>query len=239
MTTRLAHTRGKRQQKEGAAVHLLQREESFPARNPRLLFQPGCVSLRGGRGGGKGRRECCFRLWTHVWGSAQAASLISGGEEISLNRYASKSAITSGKFLLISRSHLFPMPMVQFGGLPRITTFFPEFFWLGGVRIRMVPEPHCQDWGGKLLTSARSCIAEPLWLYVNLIRIRSCCYKRKGGGEQTQNKFRSLVKVSESPHIQLPSLTPWIQNTDLSSPQELAGRMCRVSYDTADKCLIW
>lgn len=113
-------------------------------------------------------------------------------------------------------SLLFPMPMVQFGGLPRITTFFPEFFWLGGMRIRMVPEPHCQDWGGKLLTSARSCIAEPLWLYVNLIRIRSCCYKRKGGNKQTQNKFRSSLKVRDFPPHPIPLPHP----TNTQTPPE-------------------
>lgn len=36
---------------------------------------------------------------------------------------------------------------------------------------------HCQDWGGKLLTSARSCTGEPFRLYVSLILIRSCCCK--------------------------------------------------------------
>lgn len=56
MITGLAHPRAKRQQKEGAAVHLLQREESFPARNSRLLFQPGCVFLRSGGGAGEERR---------------------------------------------------------------------------------------------------------------------------------------------------------------------------------------
>lgn len=35
---------------------------------------------------------------------------------------------------------------------------------------------HCQDWGGKLLTSARSCTGEPLRVYVSLILIRSCCW---------------------------------------------------------------
>lgn len=35
---------------------------------------------------------------------------------------------------------------------------------------------HCQDWGGKLLTSARSCTGEPFRLYVSLILIRSCCW---------------------------------------------------------------
>lgn len=105
---------------------------------------------------------------------------------------ASRSAITSGKSsstVLFSSS----CPCTVGGDLPAITTSFPEFLWLSGTRMRMVPGPHCQDWGGKLFTSARSCIAEPLWLYVSLIRIRSCCCRR------TENrKLYTERKVLES-----------------------------------------
>lgn len=91
---------------------------------------------------------------------------------------ASRSAITLGKSsstVLFSSS----CPWYSWGGLAAIIISFPEFLWLSGIRMRMVLDPHCQDWGGKLFTSARSCIAEPLWLYVSLIRIRSCCCQKK------------------------------------------------------------
>lgn len=71
----LAQPRGKRQQKKGAVVHLPQREESFPARNSRLLFQPGCFFAGGAGAGGKGGmlllavnacvRECTVASTSH------------------------------------------------------------------------------------------------------------------------------------------------------------------------------
>lgn len=51
---------------------------------------------------------------------------------------------------------------------------FSEFHWWGFKEATEAGH-HCHDWGGKLLTSARSCTAEPLWVYVSLILIRSCC----------------------------------------------------------------
>ena len=47
---------------------------------------------------------------------------------------------------------------------------------LVGLSVATRADHHCHDWGGKLLTSARSCTAEPLWVYVSLILIRSCCW---------------------------------------------------------------
>ena len=60
--------------------------------------------------------------------------------------------------------------------------------------MRMVLDPHFQDWGGKLFTSARSCISEPLWLYVSLIRIRSCCWR----DEKRKKKWHTEIKSPES-----------------------------------------
>lgn len=58
------------------------------------------------------------------------------------------------------------------GGERKIVFIVP----LVGLLRAMGAAHHCQDWGGKLLTSARSCTAEPLWVYVSLILIRSCCW---------------------------------------------------------------
>lgn len=107
----------------------------------------------------------------------EAASLNSGGEDISL--YGCFKVSSNLRKTLLNSSLSSSCPWYSWGDLPAITTSFPEFLWLSGIRMRMVLDPHCQDWGGKLFTSARSCIAEPLWLYVSLIRIRSCCYKRE------------------------------------------------------------
>lgn len=56
MTTRLAHPRGKRQQKEGAAVHLLQREESSLLKIPDFSSNQAVFLFRGD-GGGAGREQ--------------------------------------------------------------------------------------------------------------------------------------------------------------------------------------
>lgn len=51
-------TPGEKDSRKKGQLFTCCREKSFPARNSRLLFQPGCVSSQGvGKGGGERRRE--------------------------------------------------------------------------------------------------------------------------------------------------------------------------------------
>lgn len=67
---------------------------------------------------------------------------------------------------------------------------------------------HCQDWGGKLLTSARSCTGEPFRLYVSLILIRSCCWNfgRTFRFEKQKNKNKMSLGSRLKVEADLPSV---------------------------------
>lgn len=131
MTARLTHPREKKDSKKKEQLLTCCREKKVSLLEIPDFSSNQTVFLYEGEGGwGRGEGNVasgCERMCEGVHSSLHKPPA-SSAEEIILNRYASKSAITSGKFLLISMSLLFPMPMVQFGGLPRITTFFPEFF---------------------------------------------------------------------------------------------------------------
>lgn len=120
---------------------LLQRQsECFLAMNSSTLLQTSCFFLQG-------PRECWF--WLLMWEGREVQKKGRGGrvqtslqkqpasavEERWVFNNASRSAITLGKSsstVLFSSS----CPWYSWGDLPAITTSFPEFLWLSGVRMR-------------------------------------------------------------------------------------------------------